>query len=243
MHPHAPFLALLVDFGYPLRRHAVFLRYLEKTDDSGWRSPTCAGLSARSTHGVHQASESGRLQHQRVEHLVRLFSHVQQHCSQGSKVRHSRAPRPIGYLSTNLFCASPLWAACEATDTDLRRTAWTSSSPARPWNRPAPRQCLHLWPRRPDCCLARVRTSCGRAKRSHTHPSRSISSVLKANTWKQRIGFRQQVKLVNNPELWLLLWCVLCGGGGELPVRPSAGSQSERRGWRAPAEPPGWSWS
>lgn len=48
----------------------------------------------------------------------------------------TRAGAPLhASFSTNLFSVAPLWAVCEATGTDLRRTAWTSSSPARPWNR------------------------------------------------------------------------------------------------------------
>lgn len=101
----SPFFTLLVDFGYPLRRHAVFLRYLEKTDDTGF-TELLPPPDSFSTHSIHQASEGRGLQHQRVEHFIRLFSHIEQHCSQGSKVRHQQAF--IGSCSTDLFSASPL---------------------------------------------------------------------------------------------------------------------------------------
>lgn len=85
--PHAPFFTLLVDFGYPLRRNAVFLRYLGETEE-GLEELLLRWALAAAAHRFHQASEGGRLQHQRVKHFLRLFSHVQQHCGQGSKVRH-----------------------------------------------------------------------------------------------------------------------------------------------------------
>lgn len=107
-HLHAPFFTFLVHFGYPLCRHAVFLRYLQKTDDTGLkRSSSCYRLAwLRCTHSIHQASHSRWLQHQRVEHFIRLFSYIQQHCSQGLKVKHEPSHRLIGTFrpQTSFLC-------------------------------------------------------------------------------------------------------------------------------------------
>lgn len=49
-------------------------------------STDCSDVRAETwTHRVYQSSEGGRLQHQGVEHLVRLFPHVQQHCRENRR--------------------------------------------------------------------------------------------------------------------------------------------------------------
>lgn len=94
----------------------------------------------------------------------------------------------ISYLS----CASPLWSACEETGTDLHLTSWTSSSPPHsckqritsaqvhacirhfPLREAAIFSCFHLH------TLYLYENKCFLLMR--THPSLSISSVLKVNT-------------------------------------------------------------
>lgn len=103
-----------------------------------------------------------------------------------------------------LSCASPLWSVCEVTDTDPHPTAWTSSSPARLWKHTkvchthyAP--CLHVWrhalPLRVmplSICILCICMSWWKWK--HTHPSLSISSVLKVNTWNWSIKYSCEFK-------------------------------------------------
>lgn len=101
----------------------------------------------------------------------------------------------LNRVVTHLFCASPLWAVYGVKDRGPPRPAWTSSSPTRSW-RHAHTNTQQIEDAIRTRRVLQVVCICGstlpliymlyicmRPTATDTHPSRSISSVLKVKTW------------------------------------------------------------
>lgn len=144
--------------------------------------------------------------------------------------------------SSYLSCA--LWSVCEATDTGLHLTTWTSSSPARSWKHTQFICIVGLWVEACARSLIFIRPQV--MKNSFPVAAYSpfsldifcvegkhLNTKKDVNWWE----FKKHT-FVHTPDTRRGF-----GLAGVPPVRPSAGYRSERRGWTEPAEPPSRSWS